>query len=168
MPSCIGSPEIKTVGISLVAPLAASSEGDAPVVTITATRRRTRSAAISRSRSYRPSRPTVFDDDVLTLNVAGFIQAPMKRGDELCEGAGRLAVEESNHWQGRLLRARRERPSRCAAEQRKELAPFQLIEWHSAPASQGQIAGHRIHHSQSADILNLVNRWSAPPRHHQG
>src|SRR5262245_65988735 len=97
MPSCIGSPEIKTVGISLVAPLAASSEGDAPVVTITATRRRTRSAAISRSRSYRPSRPTVFDDDVLTLNVAGFIQAPMKRGDELCEGAGRLAVQESNH-----------------------------------------------------------------------
>src|SRR5262249_58245225 len=79
------------------------------------------------------SRPTVFDDDVLTLNVAGFIQAPMKRGDELWEGAGRLAVEESNHWQGRLLRARRERPSRCAAEQRKELAPFQLIEWHSAP-----------------------------------
>src|SRR5262249_58675277 len=31
------------------------------------------------------SRPTVFDDDVLTLNVAGFIQAPMKCGHELCE-----------------------------------------------------------------------------------
>src|SRR5262245_35421767 len=124
MPSCIGSPEIKTVGISLVAPLAASSEGDAPVVTITATRRRTRSAAISRSRSYRPSRPTVFDDDVLTLNVAGFIQAPMKRGDELCEGAGRLAVEESNHWHSCLLRARRERPSgRRATKQCDECAP---------------------------------------------
>jgi hypothetical protein len=55
-----------------------------------------------------------------------------------------------------------------AAEQRDELATFQLIEWHSAPASQGQIAGYRIDHSQSADILNLVNRWSAAPRHRQG
>jgi hypothetical protein len=43
-----------------------------------------------------------------------------------------------------------------------------LIEWHSAPASQGQIAGYRIDHSQSADILNLVNRWPVPPKHHQG
>src|SRR5262249_30925666 len=133
MPSCIGSPEIKTVGISLVAPLAASSEGDAPVVTITATRRRTRSAAISRSRSYRPSRPTVFDDDVLTLNVAGFIQAPMKRGDELCEGAGRLAVEESNHRHRRLLGVRRARPCCHAAEEGDEFPSLQLIELHSVP-----------------------------------
>jgi hypothetical protein len=57
----------------------------------------------------------------------------------------------------RLLRARRERPRRRgAAEQRDEIATVQLIEWHSAPASQGQIAGYRIEHSQSADILNLV------------
>ena len=34
-----------------------------------------------------------------------------------------------------LLRARREGPSRGAAEQRDELAPFQLIELHSVPAS---------------------------------
>src|SRR5215468_4588244 len=85
MPSCIGSPAIKTVGISLVALLAASSEGDAPVVTITATQ-------VDEVGSHLPqsvistSRPTVFDDDVLTLNVAGFIQAPMKCGHELCEG----------------------------------------------------------------------------------
>jgi hypothetical protein len=32
-----------------------------------------------------------------------------------------------------LLRARRERPRCCAAEQRDELAPFQLIELHSIP-----------------------------------
>jgi len=44
-----------------------------------------------------------------------------------------------------LLRARRERPHRRgAAEQRDEIATFQLIEWHSAPASQGQIARYRI------------------------
>jgi hypothetical protein len=39
----------------------------------------------------------------------------------------------------RLLRACRERPRRSrAAEKRDELAPFQLIELHSIPASQGR------------------------------
>jgi hypothetical protein len=38
-----------------------------------------------------------------------------------------------------LLRARRERPRRRATEQRDELAPFQLIELHSVPASQGRM-----------------------------
>src|SRR5262245_31296143 len=150
MPSCIGSPEIKTVGISLVAPLAASSEGDAPVVTITATRRRTRSAAISRSRSYRPSRPTVFEDDVLTLNVAGFIQAPMKRGDELCEGSGRLAVEESDHWHRRLLRARRQRLRRRAGAKPSDELPSP----HGLPQPEDHTLPHRcrecrvVHHSK--------------------
>jgi hypothetical protein len=31
------------------------------------------------------------------------------------------------------LRARRQRQRRCAAEQRDELAAFQLIQWHSIP-----------------------------------
>jgi hypothetical protein len=39
---------------------------------------------------------------------------------------------------------RRERPrGGRAAEQRDELAAFQLIELHSIPASQGRIAGYR-------------------------
>ena len=71
-----------------------------------------------------------------------------------------LGIAHESQFQGlglSLLRARRERPRRRgAAEQRDEIATFQLIEWHSAPASQGQIAGYRIDHSQSADILNLV------------
>ncbi len=37
----------------------------------------------------------------------------------------------------RFLRARRERPRRRAAEQRDELAPFQLIELHSVPRQPG-------------------------------
>jgi len=74
-------------------------------------------------------------------------------------------VQKPDHRHCRLLRPRRNGPrSRRAAEQRDELAPFQLIELHSVPASQGRIAGYRIDHSQSADILNLVNRWSAPLR----
>jgi hypothetical protein len=49
-----------------------------------------------------------------------------------------------------LVPARRERQSRSrAAEQRDEFAPFQLIEWHSIPASQGRIAGYRIGEGQS-------------------
>jgi hypothetical protein len=60
---------------------------------------------------------------------------------------------------GRLLRARRERPSRRrAAEQRNELAPFQLIELHSFPASQGRVAGYRIASDQSADMLEFCNQ----------
>jgi len=39
----------------------------------------------------------------------------------------------------RLLRARRERPRRRAAESQDELAPFQLIELHSIPSSQTRI-----------------------------
>jgi len=45
---------------------------------------------------------------------------------------------------------RRERPCRRAAEQRDELAPFQLIKFHSIPASQGRIAGYSIASDQSA------------------
>jgi hypothetical protein len=57
----------------------------------------------------------------------------------------RTAAEQSDHWKRTLLPARRERPRRRrAAKQRDELAPFQLIELHSVPASQGRIAGYRI------------------------
>jgi hypothetical protein len=111
---------------------------------------------------------SLFDDDVSALNVA-------KRAQSASEGIEFLFIrsrcsEKSNSgelcW---LLRPRRKRPRRrSTAEKRDEVAAFQLIEWHSAPASQGQIARYRIDHSQSADILNLVNRWPVPPKHHQG
>jgi hypothetical protein len=65
-------------------------------------------------------------------------------------------MQKTDH-RHRLLRARRERP-RCrrTAAQRDELAAFQLIEWHSAPASQGQIAGYRISSGQSAGIQHIA------------
>ena len=50
----------------------------------------------------------------------------------------------------RLLCARREWPRRRAAQQRDELATFQLIKLHSVPASQGRIAGYRTGEDQSA------------------
>ena len=56
-----------------------------------------------------------------------------------------------DHRHRRLLRARRQRPrGRRAAEQRDELASFQLIELHPVPASQSRIAGYRIASDQSA------------------
>jgi hypothetical protein len=56
-----------------------------------------------------------------------------------------------------LLRACRERPRSCrAAEQRDELASFQLIEAHSVPVSQGRIAGYRIGEDQSAGITGIL------------
>jgi hypothetical protein len=49
-----------------------------------------------------------------------------------------------------LLRTRRKRPrGRRTAEQRDEIAAFELIELHSIPASQGRIAGYRIGEDQS-------------------
>src|SRR6266496_3916879 len=61
-----------------------------------------------------------------------------------------------------LLRARRWRPRRrSAAEKRDELAPLQLIQLHSVPASRGQITGYRIGEDQSGDnetILQPVGR----------
>jgi len=45
----------------------------------------------------------------------------MEPVDHGCEWPGRRAVEKSDHWRSRLLRARRERPRyRRAAEQRDE------------------------------------------------
>jgi hypothetical protein len=58
----------------------------------------------------------------------------------------------------RLLRPRRERPCSRAAEHGEERAPFQLIELHSFPASQGRVAGYRIASDQSADMLEFCNQ----------
>src|SRR6516164_5943333 len=61
-----------------------------------------------------------------------------------------------------LLSARRERPCRRAAEKRDELAPFQLIKFHSIPASQGRIAGYRIASGQSAGSWEARREAIAP------
>ena len=55
-------------------------------------------------------REAVFDGHVLALDIAGFFEAPMERGDKMWVIAGRPGVEEPDHWHRRLLRTRRERP----------------------------------------------------------
>jgi hypothetical protein len=81
------------------------------------------------------------------------------------------ATTKPDH-RNRLLRARRQRPrGRRAAEQRDEIASFQLIELHSIPASQGRVAGYRIASDQSAGMPEFCNqswfclRWRATARY---
>ena len=75
-----GSPLVaKTIGIVVVAAFAASAAG-VLVAAITATWRRTRSAAKRRQPIILAFRPAVFDRHVLALDIAGFLQALAERG----------------------------------------------------------------------------------------
>ena len=67
---------------------------------------------------------------------------PLPGNESSALGRGRQLV--------RLLRAHRERPRRCrTAEQRDELAAFQLIELHEMPRSRKRITGYQIGEEQS-------------------
>jgi hypothetical protein len=55
---------------------------------------------------------TRFDDDVLALNKAFVVQSPPERGHEVRQWAGGGEIEEPDNRHRRLLRARRQRPSR--------------------------------------------------------
>jgi hypothetical protein len=58
-------------------------------------------------------------------------------GNDQAEIAVGQTAQKSHGRDGRLLCARRERPRRCrAANQRNELAAFQLIKWHPRPPSE--------------------------------
>ena len=69
---------LNTIGIVTVAALAASAGAVPPVAMITATWRRTKSAAISGNRIILPFGPARIDHHVATLNIASF-------GDTLAE-----------------------------------------------------------------------------------
>src|SRR5262249_4609034 len=70
----------------------------------------------------------ILNGDVLTLDISVFAQSLPQEREQLSRrgiipGA---AAEQPDNRSGRLLRARRQRPCRRAAEQRDELAPLQL------------------------------------------
>jgi hypothetical protein len=69
------------------------------------------------------ARPAKFDFDVLPLNETAFLEAPTERFQQVRVIIQAPRSQESDGRQPRLLRARRNRPSRCAAEKRKEIAP---------------------------------------------
>src|SRR5262245_11975849 len=89
-----------------------------------------------------------FDREVFAFNPSQLLQALAETID-----VGMRCDGEPANARTFGLRARRERPcGRRAADKRDELAPFQSIELHSIPASQGRIAGYRISNGQSAGI----------------
>src|SRR5262249_3183100 len=65
----------------------------------------------------------ILDRHVPTFGVAGFIEAVAERSRPVRVGNGRRTVDERDHGHPRLLRPRRQRPRRRAAEQGDELAP---------------------------------------------
>src|SRR5262249_19241801 len=67
--------------------------------------------------------PAVFDRHVLALDVAYILQALAKCAQTVRHPGRRSVVKKPDHWHCWLLRARRERPCRCAAEQRDKVAP---------------------------------------------
>src|SRR5262249_37014436 len=67
-------------------------------------------------------RPTVFDHHVLALDEARFAQASSKCLHQMRGVLRRPGAEITDHRHCRLLRARRERPRRRAAQDRDELA----------------------------------------------
>jgi hypothetical protein len=82
-------------------------------------------------RSYWPSSQWFH---VLTLDVAGFVEALAERASNAHRGFGRPTVDKADHRHRCLLPARRERPcGSCPADKRDELAPFQLSELHPLP-----------------------------------
>src|SRR5262249_44483558 len=67
--------------------------------------------------------PAILDDDVLTLDKASFFEALAKSTQTVLDHrARRSVVEEADHRHRRLLRTRRDRPRRSAAESTDEIA----------------------------------------------
>src|SRR5262245_54758937 len=99
-----------------------------------------------------PLSPAVLNSDVAALCITCFFQPFSKSGDNTRIFPSRLANKKSDHRNATLLRARRERPSRCrTTDKRDELPPSQLIELHSVP-SQGRTAGYPISKDQSGGV----------------
>src|SRR5262249_11051286 len=72
----------------------------------------------------------------------------------ICVQVGRVAAHKPDRWQlARLLRARRERPSRCTAEQDDELAALHSI---TSSARKSTTAGI-VRPRASADLMVQAN-----------
>ena len=123
-PSLTGSsPTMKTMGIVVVAALAANAAAVPPVAAITATCRRTRFGRQRRQPIDLILGPAVFDRHVLALDIAGVLEALAKSAQTVRERVRRSGVEKPDHRHRRLLRARRERPRRRRAAEQRAQAP---------------------------------------------
>ena len=99
----------KTIGMVALAAFAASAGSLATNIKMTATLRRGRRPEPRYSIVLTLS-PTIVEGDVLTLDEACFVETLADERNERRVDSGRTAVEQSNHRNRTLLRARRERP----------------------------------------------------------
>src|SRR5262249_51561659 len=99
--------------------------------------------------------PAVEDRYVVAFHIAGLAKTLAKPAQTVRHRVGQSCVEESDHGDCRLLRACRERPCGCAAEQRDELATPQPIKLHSISHQPSRIAGYRISNGQSAGLRTV-------------
>src|SRR5262249_8062000 len=79
--------------------------------------------------------PTVFDRDILALDMTRVFQALAKSAQALRVPVRRCDVEKPDHRHRGLLRPRRKRPHGCPAEERDELASFHSITSSAATSS---------------------------------
>src|SRR5262249_857240 len=68
-------------------------------------------------------RPAVFDRQILTFDITGFLQSLAECTQKVCEELRRLAAEKPNHRYFCLLATRRDRPRCRALKYGYELAP---------------------------------------------
>src|SRR5262249_4727121 len=153
-PNPTGSvPTLKTMGIVVVAPLAASTAGAPPPETITLT---DEIGDQCRKSVVLTFRPTVFDRHILAFDITRFLQTLAERPDLLPQRSGRSGIEEADHGHRRLLRARRERPRNCrAAEQSDELAALDVCA-HSITSSARPDRGSGTVMPSSLAVLRLM------------
>src|SRR5262249_42420754 len=92
---------------------------------------------------------------IFSLRPAVFDGPFLEGGHEVGPFSSRPAVEEAND-RHRLLRARRERPCRRAAEQRDELAPLHSIPWWARGSSVG---GTSMASALAVERLMTMSNW---------
>ena len=144
---------MKTMGIVVVAALAAKAEAVLPVAAITATSPANQIGRQCRQPIDLILRPAVYDRQVLALDIAGLLQALAKCAQTVRDRVRRCGVEEPDHRHRRLLRARRERPrSRRAAEKRDELAPLH----HSITSSARSRNGSGMFRPSALAVVRLM------------
>src|ERR1700730_2712837 len=73
-------------------------------------------------------RPAIVDRQILAFDITSFFQALAERAQAVwVVKVGRIDAEKPDHRHRWLLRTRRERPGRRAAEKRDELAALHVL-----------------------------------------
>src|SRR5262249_38124608 len=102
---------------------------------------------------FDPLGPAVVDRYVLALDIACLSETLAKRAQTLDNRLGRSDFEKPYHRHRRLLRARRERPRRRAAEQRDECAALHSI---TSSARASSVGGTSM--PRAFAVLRLIAR----------